>query len=520
MDGVKLSECSDEEIGELVPIAQEAFLTQLFETGFFHADPHPGNIIRLNEPTSEGYEVALIDCGLMASIDPDDRDNMSSAVIHLANKDYASLVDDFMNLDILPRDSNRAAIIPLMDKALSPYVKGGGAKKYEEELKKLYGMDDGSVQSTVGGFQAMTQDALTVLNDVPFSIPPYFAILGRAIVTLEGIALTGNPDYGIIMESYPFIARKLLREDRPEIQSALQEVLYNTGDETTGGLKFTRLIALLNNAAGEVGKKEGGVFVDLDAIPDDGGISFSNGLKYLLSEKAANVRALLEEEFDNLLDIFLRQILRRGSGEAFVALTVPRPPVPAVIGDVFSRFLPQPKINEIPLPLLLPSTSENTNLPSIGMLALDEFVDIVAPKLSREEEIYALSLADATQEFLGEGIANLLRGEGVLSMKSAQMVLNTVSKGNAANVLLSSSGVSQNLLNEDVIQQITSAVANLFNSVRGSNENNNESMDEIFNAIDELDDEEKKRLDDLTTKLIERSLNRAKERLMDVPRIL
>ena len=48
------------------------------------------------------------------------------------------------------------------------------------------GMEE-SMSSQVGGFQAMTQDALTVLNDVPFSIPPYFAILGRAIVTLEGI---------------------------------------------------------------------------------------------------------------------------------------------------------------------------------------------------------------------------------------------------------------------------------------------------------------------------------------------
>jgi len=38
----------------------------------------------------------------------------------------------------------------------------------------------------------MTQDALTVLNDIPFSIPPYFALLARAIVTLEGIALTGD----------------------------------------------------------------------------------------------------------------------------------------------------------------------------------------------------------------------------------------------------------------------------------------------------------------------------------------
>merc|ERR1712232_1453958 len=253
MDGKKLSTASPQEINRVTAFAQEAFLTQLFEVGFFHADPHPGNLLLLNEPTEDGHELALIDCGLMAEISGEDRDHMISAVIHLANKDYASLVDDFMKLKILPEDSNRAAIIPLMDKALSPYVKGGGAKKYEEELKRLYGMDDGSVQSTVGGFQAMTQDALTVMNDIPFSIPPYFAILGRAIVTLEGIALSGDESYGIIMQSYPFIARKLLKEDRPEIQKALQEVLFT---KDGSDLKFSRLITLLNNAAGSVGNQE------------------------------------------------------------------------------------------------------------------------------------------------------------------------------------------------------------------------------------------------------------------------
>lgn len=218
MDGKKLSEASPAEIKRVTPFAQEAFLTQLFEVGFFHADPHPGNLLLLNELTEDGAELALIDCGLMASIGEDDRDHMVSAVIHLANKDYASLVDDFIQLKILPTDTNRAAVIPLMDKALSPYVKGGGAKKYEEELRKLYGMDD-NFDSQVGGFQAMTQDALTVLNDIPFSIPPYFAILGRAIVTLEGVALTGDPNYGIILQAYPFIARKLLQSDRPEIHT-------------------------------------------------------------------------------------------------------------------------------------------------------------------------------------------------------------------------------------------------------------------------------------------------------------
>ena len=58
---------------------------------------------------------------------------------------------------------------------------GGGAKKYAAELKEIYGMEDGSVASTAGGFQAMTTDLLSVLNDIPFSIPPYFALLGEAL---------------------------------------------------------------------------------------------------------------------------------------------------------------------------------------------------------------------------------------------------------------------------------------------------------------------------------------------------
>ena len=333
MDGKKLSECEEEEIKAVTPACQEAFLTQLFQEGFFHADPHPGNLLKLDEPTTEGHTVALIDCGLMASIDRSDRDNMIAAVIHLANKDHASLVDDFINLEILPKDSDRAAIIPLMDKALSPYVKGGGAKKYEEELKRLYGMEEGDVKSTVGGFQAMNQDALTVLNDIPFSIPPYFAILGRAIVTLEGVALTGDPEYGIIMESYPFIARMLLREDLLEIQRALQEVLYTAGGEEGPKLKFTRLLALLNNAAGSVSTQDGAAFVDLDAVPDDG-LEFSEGLSFLLSDGAESLRDLLGDEAEAALDVLSRQILRRGLDELTVAAAPPRPPSLPFLGNI------------------------------------------------------------------------------------------------------------------------------------------------------------------------------------------
>lgn len=53
---------------------------------------------------------------------------MISAIIHLGNRDWASLVDDFVNLGFLPDDCNRGQVIPIMDRVLSPYLRGGGAK--------------------------------------------------------------------------------------------------------------------------------------------------------------------------------------------------------------------------------------------------------------------------------------------------------------------------------------------------------------------------------------------------------
>jgi hypothetical protein len=445
--------------------------------------------------------MALIDCGLMASIGSTDRDNMISAVIHLANKDYASLVDDFIKLEILPPDSDRAAIIPLMDKALTPYVKGGGAKKYEEELMKLYGVDD-TMQSKVGGFQAMTQDALTVLNDVPFSIPPYFAILGRAIVTLEGVALTGNPDYGIIMESYPFIARKLLSEDRPEIQKALQEVLYS-GKSENGSIKFNRLLALLNNAAGSISTQEGAAFVDLDTVPDDG-ISFSDGLKYLLSDKAESLRNLLEKEVDTIVDILSRQIIRQAVGEAVIAFTPPRPPSLPIFGDIFP---PSPKIEEVPLPILLPGV--NGNQASIGMLSLKEFSNKIAPKLDQTEELFGLSLSDAAGELFGEEVAEFLRGESVLSVQSAKLLLS----GARSGVLGES-----NLLSSDTAKNVLTSIGTLLSSI--DNRNPDLFDKKVSESLSELDTSERKRLDDISEELVRRSIQRVTERLSDVPRLI
>ncbi len=448
--------------------------------------------------------MALIDCGLMASINEEDRDHMISAVIHLANKDYASLVDDFILLGILPPDTARATVIPLMDKALTPYVMGGGAKKYESEVRKMYGMDEGSsMQAQVGGFQAMTQDALTVLEQVPFSIPPYFAILGRAIVTLEGVALTGNDEYGIIMESYPFIARKLMKGGRPEIQKALQEVLYST-DDSSNGLKLTRLLALLNNAAGAVKTQEGAAFVDLDAVPDDG-ISVSDGLKFVLSDQADTLRALLEKEMDNVVDVLSRQIFRRAVTEAVITLTPPRPPSIPFLGDIFPA---PPKLEEIPLPILLPA-ADGSQRPSLAVLSINNFVDYAAPKLDQKEEIFAIGLAEAAGEFLGDEIGDLFKGKRVLSVDSVNIVLDALRNGILG---------TNNLVSPETAEPVIQFVQNSLNTIRRGRSSSGKKT-EFADALKSLSPTERARFDDIINELTQRAIKRTVDRLAKVERV-
>ena len=500
IDGKKLSDCTPMEIKETIPEAQEAFLTQLLQVGFFHSDPHPGNIMKMSDefieshPQAHRAKLALLDFGLVAQVEQKDMDTMVSAIIHLANRDYKSLVDDFIDLEILPSDCDRALVEPLMDKALTPYVKGGGTGKYEEELKKIYGMD-GSMSAAAGGFSAMTSDAITVLNDIPFSIPPYFALLGRAIVTLEGIALTGDPSYGIIMEAYPFVARKLLSEDRPEIQRALQQVLYSTGHSNGDGLQATRLSVLLNSALGVVAKNTDAA-IDFDTIPDEA-VDIGTALKFLMGDKTSSLRAILEEEAITAGDILFRQASRKSFSTAVNNL--PRPPL-------ISQFLP--KIESLPLPVLLPSV--NGRQPVQALTTPAEALDIAAPKLTREEELYALSLTDLTTQTLGRDAAVIVSGDTLVDPRAAARTL----------LYIIVNGEIPALESVPAVKQLSSA---LMNFVGGSGSVHDitstpseDGIQSISKGISDLNEQETKTLQEFASNVGSSVLEKVLDRLQSL----
>mmetsp|Transcript_39267 Transcript_39267/g.155808 ORF Transcript_39267/g.155808 Transcript_39267/m.155808 type:complete len:434 (-) Transcript_39267:563-1864(-) len=300
IDGVKLTQADPEEIEKLVDVGNSAFLTQLLDWGVFHGDPHPGNLL----VTPEG-KLCILDFGLMANIPGEDRNKMVSAVIHVANKDFGQLVDDLIDLKFLPNDVDRPKVETVMGKVLGPFVyQGGGAKNVD--------------------FRSLARDLAGVTREIPFSIPPYYALVGRAIISLEGIALQADPDYRLVMEAYPYVARRVMSEDdTPELQKALAEILYKDG-----GFSVNRLAALLNSAMGYVGMSKDAI-VDFDSIPEDGATA-SKFVEFILSNQSKSIRSTLSVELAKAIDIVLRRMVRLRTSEILSSMN--RVPAPFRIG--------------------------------------------------------------------------------------------------------------------------------------------------------------------------------------------
>jgi aarF domain-containing kinase len=183
---------------------------------FSLSDPHPGNMLRTNDG-----KLAILDFGLMTEITDNQKYGMVEAIAHLINRDYTEIGQDFINLDFIPEGTDTTPIVPALTTVFDVALAGGGAKSIN--------------------FQELAADLAVITYEFPFRIPPYFALVIRAISVLEGIALVGNPEFAIIDEAYPYIARRLMTDDSPRLRAALRYMVY--GRE--GQFDADRLIDLL-----------------------------------------------------------------------------------------------------------------------------------------------------------------------------------------------------------------------------------------------------------------------------------
>jgi predicted unusual protein kinase regulating ubiquinone biosynthesis (AarF/ABC1/UbiB family) len=197
-----------------------AGLQQLLEFGYFHADPHPGNLFALAGRSQGLGHVAYVDFGMMDSISDADRLTLIGAVVHLINRDFEALARDFVSLGFLNPSADLAPIVPALEEVLG-----------------------GALGENVGNFnfKAITDRFSELMFDYPFRVPVRFALIIRAVVSQEGLAMRLDPDFRIIRVAYPYVARRLLAGDSAEMREKLLEVIF----DANGRLRVERLESLL-----------------------------------------------------------------------------------------------------------------------------------------------------------------------------------------------------------------------------------------------------------------------------------
>ena len=260
VNGTKLQQRRELEAKNLDPTALirtgvVAGLQQLLEFGYFHADPHPGNLFALPGRSGNLGHVAYVDFGMMDSISDADRLTLTGAVVHLINRDFEALARDFITLGFLHPSTDVTPIVPALEEVL------GGA----------LGENVGSFN-----FKAITDRFSELMYAYPFRVPARFALIIRAVVSQEGLAMRLDPSFRIIRVAYPYVARRLLAGDTAEMREKLLEVIF----DRDGRLQLDRLENLL-----AVVDNDGG---GSDLLPVAGA-----GLKLLLTAEGRSLRQRL-----------------------------------------------------------------------------------------------------------------------------------------------------------------------------------------------------------------------------------
>ncbi|XP_019238421.1 PREDICTED: uncharacterized aarF domain-containing protein kinase At1g71810, chloroplastic isoform X2 [Nicotiana attenuata] len=252
----------------LVEVGVYCSFNQLLEYGFYHADPHPGNLFR----TYDG-KLAYLDFGMMGEFKQEFRDGFIEACLHLVNRDYSSLAKDFVTLGLIPPTSDKAAVT----EALTGVFRDAVAK----------GVRNVSFGDLLG-------DLGITMYKFKFQIPSYFSLVIRSLAVLEGIAIGINPEYKVLGSTYPWIARKVLTDSSPKLKASLRALLYKDGQ-----FRIDRLESLLSES---LRAKTERTLINKQNGETDSKVVIKQILSFTLDDKGAFVRELLLEEFAKGMD--------------------------------------------------------------------------------------------------------------------------------------------------------------------------------------------------------------------------
>jgi predicted unusual protein kinase regulating ubiquinone biosynthesis (AarF/ABC1/UbiB family) len=192
------------------------YLKQLLEDGFFHADPHPGNL----RVMADG-RLAFFDFGMVGRLPQTLQTALLEAFLHLIDRDIAGLVDDLGRLGLLRLSSDAAAQVrPVLRALITQYL-----------------------HRRVGDIplRALLFELAPTLTALPVRIPAHFTFILRALLTIEGIGTLTDPHFNLIAVARPYAIRYTFQREGRYWSRRLFTALV-TGE--VGGIEWDQLWSL------------------------------------------------------------------------------------------------------------------------------------------------------------------------------------------------------------------------------------------------------------------------------------
>lgn len=176
----------------------QAYLLQLLDNGFFHADPHPGNIA-----VSPDGALIFYDFGMMGRIKSNVREGLMETLFGIASKDGDRVVQSLVNLG-----------------ALAPVEDMGPVRRSVQYMLDHF-MDKPFENQSVA---AISDDLYEIAYDQPFRFPATFTFVMRAFSTLEGVGKGLDPEFNFMEVAQPYAMQLMTNMNGSDGNSFLNEL--------------------------------------------------------------------------------------------------------------------------------------------------------------------------------------------------------------------------------------------------------------------------------------------------------
>ncbi len=177
----------------LAKIGIDAYFRQILEKGFFHADPHPGNILVRHDGV-----ICFLDFGIVGRVSDELKEMMANTFMAIMERDFDHLIDQYVELGIVPEDID----IESFRREFKTDIR--------DLLEPLYGLKLQQIN-----FTQYVETLIRLATKYNLKIPSDLLLINKTLLILENLARQLNPDLDFIAEAEPYASKIVMKQVSP-----------------------------------------------------------------------------------------------------------------------------------------------------------------------------------------------------------------------------------------------------------------------------------------------------------------